>query len=83
MNELAQEVIEAPSAVDATENTSRASRDNPNNWNNIKICVMRENLYANVVWCEEFKSVFLGTARKRLEYAVTGDDFWRILSILY
>ena len=55
MDDLAQEVLESPSAVEAKEIASRAPRDIPNNWHSIKVCVMREILHAKADFCEEFK----------------------------
>ena len=76
MDELAQEVLEASSAKEAMDIASRAPRDKHNNWNSIKVCVMREILHAKADSCEEFKSVLLDSSGKRLVEAVTGDTFW-------
>ena len=76
MDELAQEVLEASSAKEAKDIASRAPRDKHNNWNSIKVCVMREILHAKADSCEEFKSVLLDSSGKRLVEAVTGDTFW-------
>ena len=76
MDELAQEVLEAPSAEEAKDIASRAPRETRNNWNSIKVCVMREILHAKADFCEEFKSVLLDTSGKRLIEVVTGDNFW-------
>ena len=73
MDELAQEVLEASSAKEAKD---IASRDKHNNWNSIRVCVMREILHAKADACEEFKSVLLDSSGKRLVEAVTGDIFW-------
>ena len=74
MDDLAQEVLESHSAVEAKEIASRAPRDIHNN--SIKVCVMREILHDKADFCEEFKSALLDTAGRRLVEAVTGDDFW-------
>ena len=76
MTELAQELLELPSAVDVKEIASMAPRENHNNWHSIKVCVMREIIHANADFCEEFKSVLLDTAGRRLVEAVTGYDFY-------
>ena len=75
MDDLAQEVLESPSAVEAREISSKAPRDIHNNWHSIKVCVMCEILYVKADFCEEFKSALLDTAGRRLVEAVTGDDF--------
>ena len=52
MDELAQEVLEASSAKEAMDIASRAPRDKRNNWNSIKVCVMRQILHAKADSCE-------------------------------
>ena len=54
MDDLAQEVLESPSAVEAKEIASRAPRDIHNNWHAIKVCVMGKILYVKADVCEEF-----------------------------
>ena len=76
MDELALEVLDAPLASEAKKIASRAPRDMHNEWHSIKACVMRQILHAKADYCEEFRSVLLGTAGNRLVEAVTGDDFW-------
>ena len=59
MDELAHEILEESSAEEAKDIASRALRDTSdkhNNWNYIKVCVMREILHVKADFCEEFKS---------------------------
>ena len=76
MDELELEVLDVPSASEAKKIASRAHRDMHNDWHSIKACVMRQILHAKADYCEEFRSVLLGTAGNRLVETVTGDDFW-------
>ena len=66
----------ASSAKEAKDIASRAPRDRHNNWNSIKVCVMREILHAKADSCEVFKSVLLESSGKLRVEAVTGDNFW-------
>ena len=62
MDDLALEVMDAPSASEAKKIAYRMSKDMHKDWHSIKVCVMRQILHENADYCEEFKSVLLDTA---------------------
>ena len=74
--ELAREVLEAPSPTEAKNIASRVPRHLHRDWHSIKLCIMKKILHAKADFCSDFKEELLNTAGKRIVEAVRGDIFW-------
>ena len=74
--DLADEVLAAPSPAKAKEIASRVPYHLRGNWHNHKLGVMQEVLFAKVKCCPEFEKKLIDSGSKKLVEAVKSDRFW-------
>ena len=75
-DDLAEEVLLAPSAAKAKEISSRVPSQLHGTWHQYKRGVMREILTAKVKCCPEFRQALIDSEGKSLVEAVKSDRFW-------
>ena len=75
MNELANEILMAPSPSDAKQIASRIPRHMHNNWHSIKICIMKQILNAKADCFPRFREELIQSEGKQLVEA-TRDLYW-------